>query len=79
MKDSFFTLTFFPRKPRSEGNGEYPLYARITTEGQKIEFTIGRKVNPAVWDQRAQKSNAYLRNSHDFTMSVTYRTSDIAL
>lgn len=61
MKDSFFTLTFFPRKPRSEGNGEYPLYARITTEGQKIEFTIGRKVNPAVWDQRAQKSNGRSR------------------
>lgn len=56
MKDSFFTLTFFPRKPRSEGNGEYPIYARITTEGQKTEFTIGRKVHPSNWDQRAQKS-----------------------
>ena len=46
MKDSFFTLTFFPRKPRAAGDGEYPLYARITTEGQKTEFTIGRKVLP---------------------------------
>lgn len=61
MKDSFFTLTFFPRKPRSAGNGEYPLYARITTEGQKTEFTIGRKVHPDNWDQRAQKSNARSR------------------
>ncbi len=61
MKDSFFTLTFFPRKPRSAGNGEYPLYARITTEGQKVEFTIGRKVNPSVWDQRAQRSNGRSR------------------
>lgn len=23
MKDSFFTLTFFPRKPRAAGDGEY--------------------------------------------------------
>lgn len=61
MKDSFFTLTFFPRKPRSAGSGEYPLYARITTEGQKMEFTIGRKVNPSVWDQRAQRSNGRSR------------------
>lgn len=61
MKDSFFTLTFFPRKPRSAGSGEYPLYARITTEGQKVEFTIGRKVNPSVWDQRAQRSNGRSR------------------
>ena len=35
MKDSFFTLTFFPRKPRSAGNGEYPLYARITVTVRK--------------------------------------------
>lgn len=39
MKDSFFTLTFFPRKPRSEGNGEYPIYARITTEGQNAKVS----------------------------------------
>ena len=61
MKDSFFTLTFFPRKPRAAGDGEYPLYARITTEGQKTEFTIGRKVLPSNWDQRAQKSTGRSR------------------
>lgn len=61
MKDSFFTLTFFPRKPRHAGDGEYPIYARITTEGQKTEFTIGRKVHPANWDQRAQKSTGRSR------------------
>ena len=61
MKDSFFTLTFFPRKPRTVGDGEYPLYVRITTEGQKTEFTIGRKVQPTNWDQRAQKSTGRSR------------------
>lgn len=61
MKDSFFTLTFFPRKPRATGDGEYPIYVRITTEGQKTEFTIGRKVLPSNWDQRAQKSTGRSR------------------
>ena len=61
MKDSFFTLTFFPRKPKAAGDGEYPLYVRITTEGQKTEFTIGRKVQPSNWDQRAQKSTGRSR------------------
>ena len=70
MKDSFFPLTFFPRKPRSAGSGEYPLYARITTEGQKAEFTIGRKVNPSVWDQRAQRSNGRSRRDIELNKYV---------
>lgn len=46
MKDSFFVLTFFIRRPKARGDGEYPIYARITTNGQSIEFTIYCKVNP---------------------------------
>lgn len=61
MKDSFYYLTFYARKPRVAGDGDYPLYARITTEGQKIEFTVGRKVNPDTWDQRAQKCSGRSR------------------
>lgn len=56
MKESFFIMTFFPRKPRVMTDGEYPIYVRISTEGQKTEFTIGRKVNPDNWDQRRQKT-----------------------
>ena len=61
MKDSFFTLTFFVRKPRSEGNGEYPIYARISSDGQVKEFTIGRKVHPDSWDQRRQMTRGRSR------------------
>lgn len=61
MKDSFFTLTFYARKPKAEGNGEYPLYARISTDGQRVEFTIGRKVHPENWDQRRQMTRGRSR------------------
>ena len=43
--DSYFTLTFYARKPKTE-KSEYPLYARISVGGQMTEFTIGRSVNP---------------------------------
>ena len=43
--DSYFTLTFYARKPKTE-KSEYPLYARISVGGQMTEFTIGRLVNP---------------------------------
>lgn len=61
MKDSFFVLTFFIRKPKAKGDGEYPIYARITAAGQSIEFTIGRKVNPEDWDQRRQRTTGRSR------------------
>lgn len=56
MKESFFVMTFFPRKPHVITDGEYPIYVRISTAGQKTEFTIGRKVNPDNWDQKRQKT-----------------------
>lgn len=73
MKDSFFTLTFFPRKPRTVGDGEYPLYVRITTEDQKTEFTIGRKVQPTNWAQRAQKSTGRSRRDIELNWKTQAR------
>lgn len=67
MKDSFFVLTFFIRKPKARGDGEYPIYARITTNGQSIEFTIGRKVNPEDWDQRRQRTTGRSRRDIELT------------
>lgn len=61
MKDSFFVLTFFIRKPKAIGDGEYPIYARISAAGQSIEFTIGRKVSPDDWDQRRQRTTGRSR------------------
>lgn len=61
MKDSFYVLTFFLRKPKARGDGDYPIYARITTNAQSIEFTIGRKANPDDWDQRRQRSSGRSR------------------
>ncbi|MCM1504392.1 MAG: site-specific integrase [Muribaculum sp.] len=61
MKDSFYVLTFFLRKPKARGDGDYPIYASITTNAQSIEFTIGRKANPDDWDQRRQRSSGRSR------------------
>lgn len=49
--DSYFTLTFYARKPKTD-KSEYPLYARISVGGQMTEFTIGRSVNPKHWNQK---------------------------
>lgn len=56
--DSYFTLTFYARKPKTE-KSEYPLYARISVGGQMTEFTIGRSVNLNTGTRNATRAMAH--------------------
>ena len=45
-----FSVTFFPRKGRTAST-KYLLYARITVNSQRVEFSLKRKVEIASWDK----------------------------
>lgn len=62
--DSYFTLTFYARKPKTD-KSEYPLYARISVGGQMTEFTIGRSVNPKHWNQKRNVSDGTSRRDKE--------------
>lgn len=62
--DSYFTLTFYARKPRTE-RSEYPLFARISVGGQVTEFTIGRTVNPKHWNQKRNQSDGQTKRDRE--------------
>lgn len=62
--DSYFTLTFYARKPKTD-RSEYPLYARISVGGQMTEFTVGRSVNPKHWNQKRNLSDGTSRRDKE--------------
>lgn len=62
--DSYFTLTFYARKPKNE-RPEYPLFARISVGGQVTEFTIGRSVNPKHWNQKRNQSDGQTKRDRE--------------
>lgn len=62
--DSYFTLTFYARKPKNE-RPEYPLFARISVGGQVTEFTIGRSVNPRHWNQKRNQSDGQTKRDRE--------------
>lgn len=62
--DSYFTLTFYARKPKTE-RLEYPLFARISVGGQVTEFTIGRTVNPKNWNQKRNQSDGQTKRDRE--------------
>lgn len=57
----YFTLTFFTRKPRSEGYTDHKVYVRISVAGQQTDLAIGRSVNPENWDQKRKMSKGRSR------------------
>lgn len=60
-RNSYFTLTFFTRKPRAEGITDHKVYVRISVDGQQTDLAIGRTVNPDNWDSRNKKSKGRSR------------------
>lgn len=57
----YFTLTFFTRKPRSEGYTNHKVYVRISVAGQQTDLAIGRSINPENWDQKRKISKGRSR------------------
>ncbi len=57
----YYTLTFFTRKPRSEGYTDHKMYVRITVAGQQTDLAIGRSINPENWDQKRKMSKGRSR------------------
>ena len=57
----YLTLTFFTRKPRSEGYTDHKVYVRISVAGQQTDLAIGRSVNPENWDQKRKLSKGRSR------------------
>lgn len=57
----YYTLTFFTRKPRSEGYTDHKVYVRITVAGQQTDLAIGRSVSPESWDQKRKMSKGRSR------------------
>lgn len=62
---SYFTLTFFTRKPRTEGYTDHKVYVRISVAGQQTDMAIGRSVNPANWDQKRKVATGRSRRDQE--------------
>ena len=60
-KNSYFALTFFTRKPRTEGVTDHKVYVRISVDGQQTDLAIGRTVAPENWDAKGKKSKGRSR------------------
>jgi len=54
MKNKITTHVYV-KEARKDKNGEAPIYLRITINGERAEMSIGKFVNPSLWDKAAER------------------------
>lgn len=64
-----FNLLFYVKRSKMVGDGTAPVYLRVTIDGERIEISSKRYVNPAKWDTKAQKVTG---NTEDVRSLNTY-------
>ncbi|WP_144914394.1 Arm DNA-binding domain-containing protein [Mucilaginibacter frigoritolerans] len=65
---SAFCLNFALKKTKILANGTAPIYLRLTIEGDRIEFTTRRYVNPSRWNATTQKMTGTSEEARSFNL-----------
>lgn len=52
---NFFSLLIYPKTNRPDKNGQCMIYARVTVDGQRAEFSLQRKVHPSCWNNGSSR------------------------
>jgi hypothetical protein len=52
-----YGLVFYVKRSKMISNGTVPVYLRITVDGERVEISSKRYVNPDKWNANGQKLN----------------------
>ncbi len=58
-----FKVLFFLKKGKRTNEKLLPVYVRITTSGQRVEWSVQRSCDPCKWNQRADRSTGTKEDS----------------
>ena len=50
------SVLFVLRRARTDRNGFSPIFLRITVNGERVELSTGRKIDPKKWNNHAQRA-----------------------
>ncbi len=75
-----FGLLFYVKRSKMIGNGTVPVYLRITVDGERIEISSKRYVNPDKWNANAQKLNGTgeeVRSLNNYLKTLEHQVYEI--
>jgi site-specific recombinase XerD len=75
-----FGLLFYVKRSKMTGNGTAPVYLRITVDGERIEISSKRYVNPDKWNANGQKLNGTseeVRSLNNYLKTIEHEVYEI--
>ncbi|HEA22961.1 MAG TPA: site-specific integrase [Pricia antarctica] len=66
------SILFYPKKRKSDTDGLVPLYARITVNGQRGEFSLGKKIDTKRWCSTGGKLRGTTKKVSEFNIFLDY-------
>ena len=73
-------VLFYPKKRENDNEGKSMIYARVTINGKRSEFSLGRRIDEQRWDSRGGKlrgTTIEVSNFNRFLDNVKNRLYDI--
>jgi site-specific recombinase XerD len=75
-----FGLLFYVKRSKMIGNDTAPVYLRVTVDGERIEISSKRYVNPDKWNANAQKLNGTgeeVRSLNNYLKTLEHQVYEI--
>ncbi len=76
-----FSVLFYPKGSNIDKNGMIPIYSRITIDGKRSEFSIGRKVLLSKWNSDAGKirgTTSNVRELNRYMGSIRHKVTKLS-
>ena len=75
-----FGLLFYVKRSKMIGNGTAPVYLRVTVDGERIEISSKRYVNPDKWNANGQKlsgTGEEVRSLNNYLKTLEHQVYEI--
>ena len=75
-----FNLLYYVKRTKTSADGTAPIYLRITIDGERIEISAKRSVNPCKWNANAQKLNGNggeVKSINNYLKSLEHRVYEV--
>jgi site-specific recombinase XerD len=79
MENNTFNVLFYVKKTKALRNGDLPVYARVTVNGERAEFSLERGIAPEQWDSKKNRARGYgkvAKELNEFLIGVSARFYD---
>ncbi len=70
MRRVTFKVLFYVKRTKALKDGTLPIYARITINGQRTEFSIQRSVDKNLWDAKKGCARGYTKHANNLNSNL---------